>query len=82
MTYEEFSKERDRNHEKRTPHILAQMGIEWRVKRIFIDYGKGIISKSKALKQLQSELFEWKDAQEAIDVLEKELCELAKEVEF
>ena len=80
MTYEEFSKERERNFDKRMPYIKRLMGVEWRVKRIFADYGKGNISKSKALKQLQSALFEWKDAQEAIDVLEEELRKLAKEV--
>lgn len=82
MTYEEFSKERERNHDKRVPYIERLMGVEWSVKCIFTDYGKGNISESKALKRLRSALFEWKDAQEAIDVLEEELCKLANEVEF
>lgn len=82
MIYEEFSKERERNHDKRLPYIERLMGVEWRVKRIFADYGKGNVSKSKVLKQLQSALLEWKDAQEAIDMLEEELRKLAKEVEF
>ena len=82
MTYEEFSKERERNHKKRVPYIETLMGVEWKVKSIFTDYGKGNISESKALKRLRSALFEWKDAQEAIDALEEELCKLANEVEF
>ena len=82
MTYEEFSKERELNHKKQAPYYWILMSVEWKVKSIFMNYGKGNVSKSKALKQLESALFEWKGAREAIDVLEEELCELAKEVEF
>lgn len=82
MTYEEYLKERERNREKLVSHIKTLMIVEWNVKSIFKNYGKGNVSKSKALKQLQSALIEWKDAKEAIDALEKEQRELAKEVEL
>ena len=82
MTYEEYLKERERNREKLVSYAKTLMIVEWNVKSIFKNYEKGNVSESKALKQLRSALIEWKDAKEAIDALEKEQRELAKEVEL
>lgn len=82
MTYEEFKEAQTRIHERQTPYVLDQMGIEFDMKSVFGSYGKDNISKHAALKKLEDLLDRWRSDQEAIDTLEEEINKLAKQVEF
>lgn len=81
MTYQEFIELKNRMMDKRLPSIGTQIGVEQKVKRIFTDYGKGIISDAKALNLLKIALHDWRDAEMAIDAIHDELNRLAKQIE-
>ena len=82
MTYQEFIELKNRMMDKCLPSIEVQMCVDQKVKSIFSDYGKDIISEAKALNRLKIALHDWKDAEMAIDAIHDELNRLPEQVEL
>lgn len=82
MTYQEFLELKNRIMDKKYPSISVLMNVEYKVKVIVNDYGKGKLSKSKALSLLETELDKQRDAQTYIDTLYDEIDRLAEQVEL